>query len=90
MSNRIISICIRKRLVVLMVAILLTVFGSYSWTRMSVEAYPDISPVTAQVSTQVPGLAKLFSPMAYTVGYTLFGALLSTNHKPCKLLSIYR
>ncbi|MGA2192666.1 MAG: efflux RND transporter permease subunit, partial [Nitrospirota bacterium] len=57
MINRIISICLRKRLVVLMVAILLAVFGYYSWTKMAVEAYPDIGDVTAQVSTQAPGLA---------------------------------
>jgi cobalt-zinc-cadmium resistance protein CzcA len=57
MINRIISICLRKRLVVAMVAILLAVFGYYSWTKMAVEAYPDIGDVTAQVVTQAPGLA---------------------------------
>jgi len=40
-----------------MVAILLAVFGYYSWTQMAVEAYPDIGDVTAQVVTQAPGLA---------------------------------
>ncbi len=58
MINRIISICLHKRLVVLMVAILLAVFGYYSWTKMAVEAYPDIGDVTAQVTTQAPGLAS--------------------------------
>ena len=57
MINRIISICLRKRLVAIVVAILLAVFGYYSWTKMSVEAYPDIGDVTAQVVTQAPGLA---------------------------------
>ena len=58
MINRIIGICIRKRLVVVMVAILLAVFGYYSWTKMAVEAYPDIGDVTAQVITPAPGLAS--------------------------------
>jgi cobalt-zinc-cadmium resistance protein CzcA len=57
MINRLISLCLRKRLVVLMIAILLGVFGYYSWTKMAVEAYPDISDVIVQVITQVPGLA---------------------------------
>ena len=57
MINQIISICLRKRLVVIVVSILLAVFGYYSWTRMAVEAYPDIGDVTAQVVTQAPGLA---------------------------------
>ncbi|HAM49988.1 MAG TPA: CusA/CzcA family heavy metal efflux RND transporter, partial [Nitrospiraceae bacterium] len=57
MINRIISICLRKRLVVVMVSTLLTVFGYFSWTKLAVEAYPDIGDVTAQVVTQAPGLA---------------------------------
>src|SRR5208282_4649505 len=58
MINRIISICLRKRFVAFMVAVLLAIFGYYSWTKMSVEAYPEIGDVTAQVVTQVPGLAS--------------------------------
>ena len=57
MINRIVKICLHKRLVVLMVAIMLAAFGYYSWTKMAVEAYPDIGDVTAQVVTQAPGLA---------------------------------
>src|SRR5208337_2273409 len=58
MINRIISICLRKRLVAIVVAILLAVFGYYSWTKMAVEAYPEIGDVTAQVTTQASGLAS--------------------------------
>ena len=58
MINRIIGICLRKRLVAIVVAILLAVFGYYSWTQMAVEAYPEIGDVTAQVTTQAPGLAS--------------------------------
>jgi cobalt-zinc-cadmium resistance protein CzcA len=56
--NSIISICLRKRLVVTVLAILLAVFGYYSWTKMAVEAYPEIGDVTAQVTTTAPGLAS--------------------------------
>ncbi len=58
MIDRIIGICLRKRLLVAVVALLLAVFGYYSWGKMSVEAYPDIGDVTAQVVTQAPGLAS--------------------------------
>ncbi len=57
MINRIVSICLRKRNVAIMVSILLAIFGYYSWTKMSVEAYPEIGDVTVQVATQAPGLA---------------------------------
>ncbi|MGO9125577.1 MAG: efflux RND transporter permease subunit [Terriglobales bacterium] len=58
MIDRIIGICIRKRLVVVIVALLLAGYGYYSWTKMAVEAYPDIGDVTAQVITPAPGLAS--------------------------------
>ncbi len=48
---------IAKRWLVLALFILLTIFGYYSWTQLSIEAYPDIGDVTSQVVTQVPGLA---------------------------------
>ena len=58
MINRIVAVCLRKRFVVVMVALMLAAFGYYSWTKMAVEAYPDIGDVTAQVTTQAPGLAS--------------------------------
>jgi cobalt-zinc-cadmium resistance protein CzcA len=58
MIDRILGICLRKRLVVTVVTILLAIFGYYSWTRMAVEAYPEIGDVTAQVTTSAPGLAS--------------------------------
>ena len=51
------KIIIEKRWVIVCLFILLCVFGYYSFTRLSIEAYPDIADVTSQVVTQVPGLA---------------------------------
>jgi cobalt-zinc-cadmium resistance protein CzcA len=48
---------IQKRWLMLALFLLLGVFGYYSWTQLSIEAYPDIADVTSQVVTQVPGLA---------------------------------
>src|SRR5208282_5951121 len=58
MIERIVATCLHKRFVVIMVALMLAGFGYYSWTKMAVEAYPEIGDVTAQVSTQAPGLAS--------------------------------
>ncbi len=38
-------------------ALFAAAFGYYSWTQLTVEAYPELSDVTAQVATQLPGLA---------------------------------
>ena len=48
---------INKRWLMMSLFILLCIFGYYSWTKLSVEAYPDIGDVTSQVVVQVPGLA---------------------------------
>ena len=58
MISRVLRTCLRKRRVVIVVAFLLAIFGYYSWTKMAVEAYPEIGDVSAQVTTQAPGLAS--------------------------------
>ena len=57
MINQFIELCFRRRLLVWVLTLGLLVYGYFSWTQMTVEAYPDISDVTVQVTTQVPGLA---------------------------------
>jgi cobalt-zinc-cadmium resistance protein CzcA len=57
MIDRLVCLCLAKRLVVVMVAVFAAVYGYYSWTQMAVEAYPELADVNAIVTTQVPGLA---------------------------------
>lgn len=57
MINQLIMICFRRKYLAWVLALLIVIYGYFSWINMSVEAYPDISDVTVQVSTQVPGLA---------------------------------
>src|SRR5271166_1087185 len=42
---------------VIVVALLLAGYGIYAWETLSVEAYPELGDVAAQVTTQIPGLA---------------------------------
>jgi len=48
---------LRKRLVVVMICVFVSIYGYYSWTQLAVEAYPDIADTNTQVTTQAPGLA---------------------------------
>src|SRR5215467_7442016 len=57
MIDQFVALCFRKRLVVRLIAIFACVFGLYAWTQLAIDAYPLLSPVSAQVTTQVPGLA---------------------------------
>ena len=55
--ERLIRFALRRRGLVAVIFIVVSLFGIYSWTRLSIDAYPDIADVTVQVVTQVPGLA---------------------------------
>src|SRR6516165_1655001 len=57
MIDLFVALCFRKRLVVRLLAVLAAIFGIYAWTQLAIDAYPLLSPVSAQVTTQVPGLA---------------------------------
>jgi heavy metal efflux system protein len=57
MIDQFVALCFRKRLVVRLLAIFAAVFGIYAWTQLAIDAYPLLSPVSAQVTVQVPGLA---------------------------------
>lgn len=57
MIDRLVGICLHKRFVVMMAALLAAAYGFYAWTQLKLEAYPDLGDVTAVVTTQAPGLA---------------------------------
>jgi cobalt-zinc-cadmium resistance protein CzcA len=57
MIEKLIKWCLHNRTLMFGVAILVVIYGHYAWTQLAVEAYPELSDVTAQVTTQVPGLA---------------------------------
>jgi heavy metal efflux system protein len=57
MIDQFVGLCLRHRIAVIVIALLLAVFGIYAWATLSVEAYPELGDVAAQVTTQMPGLA---------------------------------
>jgi cobalt-zinc-cadmium resistance protein CzcA len=57
MIEQLVDLSLRKRLLVCLITLFVAVFGAYTWTQLSVEAYPDVADVSSQVITQVTGLA---------------------------------
>jgi cobalt-zinc-cadmium resistance protein CzcA len=57
MIDQFVALCFRRRLVVRLIAIFAGIFGIYAWSQLAIDAYPLLSPVSAQVTAQVPGLA---------------------------------
>src|SRR5882757_4933558 len=57
MIDQLVGFCLHRRAAVIILAALLVGCGVYSWETLSVEAYPELGDVAAQVTTQMPGLA---------------------------------
>jgi heavy metal efflux system protein len=57
MIDAFVGFCLHRRIAIIVLAVLLSAFGIYAWETLSVEAYPDLGDVAAQVTTQMPGLA---------------------------------
>jgi cobalt-zinc-cadmium resistance protein CzcA len=55
--NRIVATSLRQRLLVVFLFLLLAALGVFSFRRLPVDAYPDLSPPMAEVITQWPGHA---------------------------------
>jgi cobalt-zinc-cadmium resistance protein CzcA len=57
MIDQFVAFCLHRRVAIFVLASLLCAFGVYAWETLSVEAYPELGDVAAQVTTQMPGLA---------------------------------
>ncbi len=57
MIHRIVQFALHQRFLVLMLVAFLVVGGVYSFQRMPVDAYPDLSPPMVEIITQWPGHA---------------------------------
>src|SRR6202000_243302 len=57
MIDQLVGFCLKRPVAGIVLAVLLVGFGVYAWETLSVEAYPELGDVSAQVTTQVPGLA---------------------------------
>jgi cobalt-zinc-cadmium resistance protein CzcA len=57
MINQIVQIALKQRFLVLMLVAFITIAGAFSFKRMPVDAYPDLSPPMVEIITQWPGHA---------------------------------
>ena len=55
MIDRLIAFALRQRLMVLIGALLLVIFGVYAFTRLPIDAFPDVTNVQVQIITETPG-----------------------------------
>jgi cobalt-zinc-cadmium resistance protein CzcA len=53
--NRIVAVSLEQRILVAVLALLLIAAGIRAWTRLPVDAYPDLSPPMVSITAQWPG-----------------------------------
>lgn len=52
-----VDFALKQRLITLLAALALSAWGIYSYTKLPVDAFPDVAPVQVMVSMRAPGLA---------------------------------
>ena len=57
MLNSIIAFSLNNRRLVLIAAVMMTVFGGYQLNQMPVDVFPDLNRPTVTIMTESPGLA---------------------------------
>src|ERR1700686_2092003 len=57
MIARIVSFALSQRFVILIASLMLVAWGVYSFQKLPIDAYPDLSPPHVEVITQWPGHA---------------------------------
>src|SRR5689334_18672251 len=56
--NRIVAGSLRQRFLIVLLTLLLVAAGIWSFTRLPVDAYPDLAPPMVEIITQWPGHAS--------------------------------
>jgi len=65
--ERILGASIRHRWLVIVITLAMAVFGGYNFTRLPIDAVPDITNVQVQVNTEAPGYSPFESEQRITL-----------------------
>ncbi|HLZ03509.1 MAG TPA: CusA/CzcA family heavy metal efflux RND transporter [Bradyrhizobium sp.] len=57
MIDWLVTLALQKRRVAAIICALTAIYGAYCWSRLPIDAYPDVADTSSQVVTQAPGLA---------------------------------
>lgn len=57
MLAKIIEFSLRQRMIVILSAIMLFIFGTYSFLTIPIDAFPDVSSTQVKIILKAPGMA---------------------------------
>ena len=60
--NNVVSFALRQRTIILLMFITMMIGGLLAFRQLNIEAYPDPTPPSVEVVTQVAGLSVAYAP----------------------------
>ncbi|MEY9555376.1 CzcA family heavy metal efflux pump [Bradyrhizobium japonicum] len=66
MIDALLALAIRQRWLVVLIALAVGAFGAWNFTRLPIDAVPDVTNVQVQINTRAPGLSPLESEQRIT------------------------
>ncbi len=59
MIDRLIAFAMRQKLIILIAVLLLVLFGVYAFTKLPIDAFPDVTNIQVQVIAKAPGMSPV-------------------------------
>lgn len=59
MIERLVNFALREKFLVIIATVLLVVFGAYSFQKLPIDAFPDVTNIQVQIITQAQGMSPL-------------------------------
>ncbi len=59
MLEKIISLCLKHRNLVIVFSLILVLFGIYSYLKLPIDAFPDVTNIQVEIVSNAPGLSAL-------------------------------
>lgn len=59
MLEKIISLCLKQRNLIIVFSLILVMFGVYSYLKLPIDAFPDVTNIQVEIVSNAPGLSAL-------------------------------
>ncbi|MGH8003382.1 MAG: efflux RND transporter permease subunit, partial [Limisphaerales bacterium] len=59
MLNRLVTFALKERLLIIIGTLFLAVFGIYSFQKLPIDAFPDVTNIQVQIITEAPGMSPI-------------------------------
>jgi len=59
MLNKLIGLALKEQLLIIVAAIFLIIFGIYSFQKLPIDAFPDVTNIQVQIISEAPGMSPI-------------------------------